>query len=157
MPRALPEFPVEGGCQCGAVRYRLNAAPLSVYACHCKDCQRFSGTTHTLSMVIRAEDGELTKGELHGFDKLADSGRTVRMMGCRDCGTKIWNVPLATPEYLIVKPGTLDDISWIEPIGAIWTDSRAPWVTLDPAAPNFPGQPPSRQPLIDAWAAAHKV
>lgn len=155
MPRALPEFPVEGGCQCGAVRYRLNAAPLAVYACHCKDCQRFSGTTHTLSMVIRAEDGELISGELHGFDKRADSGRTVRMMGCRDCGTKIWNVPLATPEYLIVKPGTLDDIAWIEPIGAIWTQSRAPWAVIDPSAPNFPGQPPSRQPLIDAWQAAH--
>ena len=50
----LPAFPVEGGCQCGAVRYRLKAAPLGVYACHCKDCQRFSGTTHTLSMVVKA-------------------------------------------------------------------------------------------------------
>ena len=155
MATALPSFPVEGGCQCGAVRYRLNAAPLAVYACHCKDCQRFSGTTHTLSMVIRATDGQITTGALHGFDKLADSGRTVRMLGCTACGTKIWNVPLATPEYLVLKPGTLDDISWIEPIGAIWTDSRAPWVEIDPAGPNFPGQPPSRQPLIDAWQAAH--
>ncbi len=151
----LPQFPVEGGCQCGAVRYRLKAAPLGIYACHCKDCQRFSGTTHTLSMVVRVADPELIAGELVGFDKAADSGRTVRMLGCRDCGTKIWNVPLATPEYLVVKPGTLDDISWIEPIGAIWTESRAPWVSLDPSGPNFPGQPPSRQPLIDAWLAAH--
>lgn len=157
MPRALPKFPVEGGCQCGAVRYRIKAAPLSVYSCYCKDCQRFSGTTHTLSMVIRAEDGEVIKGEMQGFDKLADSGRTIRMMGCPDCGTRIWNEPLATPEYLVVKPGTLDDLSWIEPIGAIWTESRPAWVALDPEALNFPGQPPSRQPLIDAWQAAHKV
>lgn len=155
MPRALPSFPVEGGCQCGAVRYRLKAAPLSVYACYCKDCQRFSGTTHTLSMVVRAGDAELTTGTLHGFDKRADSGRTVRMLGCANCGTKIWNEPLATPEYLVVKPGTLDDISWIKPIGAIWTDSKAPWVELVPGEPAFPGQPASRQPLIDAWQAAH--
>lgn len=156
MPGPLPNFPVEGGCQCGAVRYRLSAAPLAVYACHCKDCQRFSGSSHSLSMVVRADDATLRTGHMHAFDKVADSGRTVRMMGCAGCGTKIWNVPLATPEYLIVKPGTLDDISWVEPIGAIWTDSRAPWVTLDPSAPNFPGQPPSRQPLIDAWTAAHQ-
>lgn len=155
MASGLPDFPVEGGCQCGAVRYRLTAAPLSVYACHCKDCQRFSGTTHSLSMVVRAGDVELTKGELWGFDKLADSGRTVRMMGCQTCGTKIWNVPLAAPEFLIVKPGTLDDIGWIKPIGSIWAASRPAWVELNPDEPNFDGQPPSRQPLIDAWQAAH--
>ena len=67
----LPQFPVEGGCQCGAVRYQLKAAPLGVYACHCKDCQRFSGTTHTLSMVVRVEDAELTRGTLTGFEKAA--------------------------------------------------------------------------------------
>ena len=102
----LPVFPVEGGCQCGAVRYRLRAAPLGVYACHCKDCQRFSGTTHTLSMVVKADDVELIAGELTGFDKAADSGRTVRMLGCLRCGTKVWNEPLASPHLIIMKPGT---------------------------------------------------
>ena len=85
----LPAFPVEGGCQCGAVRYRITAAPLGLYSCHCKDCQRSSGTTHSMSMVMRAEDAELVSGELAGFDKAADSGRTVRMLGCVTCGTKI--------------------------------------------------------------------
>jgi len=149
----LPVFPVEGGCQCGVVRYRLKAAPLGVYACHCKDCQRFSGTTHTLSMVVRAEDAELTAGELAGFDKAADSGRTVRMLGCAQCGTKIWNEPLAARHMLILKPGTLDDMSWARPVGNIWTDRAQPWVHIDPAVPNFPGQPADRQPLFDAFAA----
>ena len=106
----LPQFPVEGGCQCGALRYRLKGAPLGVYACHCKDCQRFSGTTHTLSMVVRVEDAELIKGTLTGFDKAADSGRTVRMLGCIECGTKIWIVFLSSPHLLILKPGTYVDI-----------------------------------------------
>ena len=104
----LPEFPVEGGCQCGAVRYLLKARPLVVYACHCKDCQRFSGTTHTLSMFVKADDIELITGELRGYDKAADSGRTVRMLGCIECGTKIWNEPLSFPGILVVRPGTLD-------------------------------------------------
>lgn len=149
----LPAFPVEGGCQCGAVRYRLKAAPLGLYACHCKDCQRFSGTTHTMSMVVRVADAELIAGELVGFDKAADSGRTVRMLGCADCGTKVWNEPLASPDILVLKPGTLDDMSWARPVGNIWTDRAQPWVTIDPAMPNFPGQPASRQPLYDAFAA----
>jgi hypothetical protein len=66
----LPQFPVEGGCQCGAVRYRLKARPLVVYVCHCKNCQRFSGTTHMLSMFVKADDVEL----------LASSG--IRFVGC---------------------------------------------------------------------------
>ena len=150
----MPRFPVEGGCQCGAVRYRLKARPLGAYACHCKDCQRFSGTTHTLSMVVNAGDIELIKGALRGFDKAADSGRTVRMLGCIDCGTKVWNEPLSSPGLLILKPGTLDDASWAEPVGNIWTDRALPWVEINCSHPHFPGQPPNRQPLFDAYAAA---
>ena len=149
----LPNFPVEGGCQCGAVRYRIKAPPLGIYACHCKDCQRFSGTTHTLSMVMQVDDVELTKGGLHGFDKVADSGRVVRMLGCARCGTKIWNEPLASPTLLIVKPGTLDDASWARPVGNIWTDNALPWVSIAADVPNFVGQPPDRQPLFDAYRA----
>jgi hypothetical protein len=149
----LPAFPVEGGCQCRAVRYRLKAAPLGIYSCHCKDCQRSSGTTHTMSMVMRVEDAELIAGELVGFEKAADSGRTVRMLGCIQCGTKIWNEPLSAPHLLIVKPGTLDDMSWARPVGNIWTDRAQPWVTIEKGVPNFPGQPPDRQPLFDAFAA----
>lgn len=149
----LPEFPVEGGCQCGAVRYRLKAAPLGVYACHCKDCQRVSGTTHTLSMVVNASDAELIAGELFAYDKAADSGRTVRMLGCAQCGIKIWNAPLSAPHLLVMKPGTLDDMSWARPVGAIWTDSAVPWAAIDWSEPHFPGQPADRQPLFDAFAA----
>lgn len=150
----LPQFPVGGGCQCGAVRYELRAAPLGLYACHCKDCQRFSGTTHTLSMLVRSGDAVLIKGELVGFDKAADSGRVVRMLGCAQCGTKIWNEPLASPGLLIMKPGTLDDMSWARPVGNIWTASKAPWVEIEAAVPNYEGQPPNRDALMAAYAAA---
>lgn len=149
----LPAFPVEGGCQCGAVRYRLKAAPLGVYACHCKDCQRVSGTTHTMSMVVKAGDVELIRGTLVSFDKAADSGRTVRMLGCAACGIKIWNEPQSAPHLVIVKPGTLDDMSWARPVGNIWTDRALPWAEIDWSHPHFPGQPPDRQPLFDAYAA----
>jgi hypothetical protein len=150
----LPVFPVEGGCQCGAVRYRISGTPLAVYNCHCRDCQRSSGATHSMSMPIKRELVEHLSGELTAFDKAADSGRTVRMLGCARCGTKVWNEPLAFPAMLVVKPGTLDDPSWAVPIGNIWTDSRLPWAEIDAMLVNFPRQPPDRQPLYDAWSAA---
>jgi hypothetical protein len=150
----LPAFPVEGGCQCRAVRYQLIAPPLGVYNCHCRDCQRASGATHTISMFMRRGDVVLLRGALVAYDKAADSGRTVRSCGCAQCGTKVWNEPLSFPEFLVVKPGTLDDMSWAEPVGNIWTASKAPWVVIDETLVNFAGQPPSRQPLFDAWARA---
>ena len=149
----LPTFPVEGGCQCGAVRYRLNGAPVGVYACHCKDCQRFSGTTHSISMMVKATDVEMIKGELVSFDKAADSGRVVRMHGCIDCGTKVWNEPLSSPGTLNIKPGTLDDMSWAKPVGHIWTDSAVAWDIIDESGPVFGSQPADRKPLFDAYAA----
>ena len=66
---ALPEFPVEGGCQCGAVRYRLKASPLTVYSCHCKDCQRFSGAAWSVSMIMRDEDFEVLSGQTVRYDR----------------------------------------------------------------------------------------
>ena len=150
----LPAFPIEGGCLCGAVRYRLNAPPLAVYNCHCRDCQRLSGATNDMSMPIRRETFEHLEGDVVYFDKRADSGRTVRMFRCITCATRLWNEPLASPALLVVKPGTLDNMSWAKPIGNIWTQSRAPWVVIDETLVNFPGQPPDRQPLYDAWTAA---
>jgi hypothetical protein len=76
------------------------------------------------------------------------------MFRCARCGGKLWNRPLAFADLLVLKPGTLDDPSWAVPVGHIWTDHRLPWVTLDPALASFPRQPPSRQPLYDAWTAA---
>jgi hypothetical protein len=148
----LPVFPVEGGCQCRAVRYRVLAPPLGVYNCHCRDCQRSSGATHSMSMPILRENVQLLHGRLVAYDKAADSGRTVRMLGCAECGTKVWNEPLSSPAMLVLKPGTLDDMSWAAPAGNIWTASRAPWVAIDETLVNFPGQPADRQPLFDAWA-----
>jgi hypothetical protein len=150
----LPRFPVEGGCQCGAVRYRLTAPPLAVYNCHCRDCQRTSGATHEMSMPVRRETLEHLSGELFAYDKTAESGRIVRQLRCARCGTKVWNEPLASPGLLVVKAGTLDDMSWAVPVGNIWTASRAPWVVIDETLVNFPGQPPDRQPLYDAWSRA---
>ena len=149
----LPEFPVEGGCQCGAVRYRPSGAPLAVYNCHCKDCQRFSGSAWSMSMPVRATDFEPVGDAVATYERMSDSGRKIVMHFCAHCHTWLWNEPLSAPGLLVVRAGTLDDMNWAVPIGNIWTESRASWVAIDPSLVNFPGQPPDRQPLYDAWTA----
>jgi hypothetical protein len=148
----LPDFPQAGGCVCGAVRYELTAPPLGAYRCHCKDCQRFSSGGYGLSMPVERANFRQTEGETVCYDKPADSGRTVRMHACPKCGTKLWNEPAYSATMLILKPGTLDDASWVRPTGNIWTASAVDWA-IDPAELSFPQQPPSREPLFAAWAA----
>jgi hypothetical protein len=147
---ALPEFPVEGGCQCGAVRYRLKASPLTVYSCHCKDCQRFSGAAWSISMIVRNEDFEILSGQTVRYDRKAESGNVTAANFCAHCYGWLWNVP-ATPGITVVRAGTLDNMDWAEPIGNIWTDSKAAWVKIDPKLANFPKQAVDRTPLFDAW------
>lgn len=153
---ALPEFPVEGGCLCRRVRYRLKAAPQTVYRCHCKDCQRTSGAGYSMSAVVAEGDVELLGGELVPYEKTADSGRHPHMMRCSHCGTLLWNVPEGGGT-LILKPGTLDNMDWAEPVGNIWTASKAAWVEIEPDAVNYPGQAtPNRDRLVAAWDERHR-
>ncbi len=149
----LPEFPVEGGCQCGARALQPQGCAARHLCATARIASGSPGRRIRYSMVAKAADVELIAGELAPFDKAADSGRTVRMLGCMKCGTKVWNEPLASPQFLIMKPGTLDDMSWAKPVGNIWTDRAQPWTHIDPDVPNFPGQPADRQPLFDAFAA----
>ena len=153
----LPAFPVEGGCLCGAVRYRVGAPPLGVYNCHCKDCQRQSGAAYSASMVVRRADFTLIAGAPLSYDKRADSGRIVRQYACPVCHTRLYNEPLGSLEIVVVKPGTLDDSTWAVPVGNIWTESRAPWVEIAADAPSFPGQAPSREPLFAAWRERMRI
>ena len=146
----LPEFPVEGGCVCGAVRYRLNASPLSVYNCHCKDCQRFSGAAWSMSMIVRDADFDLLSGTLAHYPRKADSGNVIAMNFCAHCHGWIWNDP-PSPGIKVVRAGTLDDLDWAPPVGNIWTDSKAKWVDIDPTQVNFARGATDRTPLFEAW------
>lgn len=149
----LPEFPVEGGCHCGGVRYRLSGGPLGVYRCHCKDCQRLSGAAWSMSMVVHRAELEVTSGATVTYEKTADSGRRLLMHACPVCGTKLFNEPLSSTDIYVLKPGTLDDAGWARPVGNIWTGSRLPWVEIEPEHPSYPGQPQTREALFAAWGS----
>jgi hypothetical protein len=150
----LPLFPLEGGCVCGAIRYRLNAAPLSLYACHCKRCQCYSGGAYSMSMPVLKKDFDILQGAPKEYAEQAESGRTVRVFFCETCGTRVWHAPSHSPDQINIKPGTLDDTSWIAPVAHLWTGRMQPGTRLDEDAVCIEGQPASRDPLYEAWANA---
>ena len=152
---ALPRFPVEGGCQCGAVRYRLKASPLTVYNCHCKDCQRFSGAAWSMSMFVGDEDFEVLSGQTVRYERKADSGNVIAMHFCAHCHGLLWSTNPVLPGIKVARAGTLDNMDWAEPIGNIWTDSKAAWVKIDSALLNFQKGAVDRTPLFDAWTRHH--
>jgi len=142
--------PYHGGCLCDLIRYRLTDEPLTLYVCHCTDCQRRTGSAFALSMVVLKSALELLQGDPRAY---AVTSRGVQRLGkfCAECSTRLWGEPLKFPQVVVVQPGTLDDTTWLHPIGHIWTRSAQPWVSIPKDTVNFEGQPDDPMVLINAW------
>ncbi|KPK04973.1 MAG: hypothetical protein AMJ64_12510 [Betaproteobacteria bacterium SG8_39] len=122
---------LEGGCQCGHVRYRISGAPDGLVVCHCSACQRQTGSAFAMSLIVRKQDFALQQGTLKSFTRVADSGNRLEGHFCPDCGVRIFHSTAAVPDKIRVRPGTLDDRSWLKPDKQIWTRSRQPWLAAE--------------------------
>jgi hypothetical protein len=131
----------QGGCQCGALRYRIEAEPVALVACHCTECQRQSGSAFGMSLVVPQQAFRMLSGEPRIFTRKAASGREVACAFCGECGNRIYHEPKYRQETLNVKPGTLDDTSWLSPALHVWTRSKQPWVPLPEGVRCLEGQP----------------
>ncbi len=125
---------MEGGCQCGSVRYRLEGRPLSLSVCHCKGCQRQSGSAFGMSLAVPKESFRLLSGELKTFTTVCDSGRTKECAFCPSCGTRIYHQGEAD---MSIKAGTLDDTSGLDPDAHYWTKRKQPWFPIPDGARSF--------------------
>jgi hypothetical protein len=143
--------PYAGGCLCGAIRYRLDAEPLSLYACHCRDCQRLTGSAFALSMPVARDALATLSGEPRAYDVAMPGGRRKHGRFCGACSTRLWGEPARFPKIRILRPGTLDDTSWLRPVGSIWTRSAQPWVAALAGAFDHAEQPEDPLALIRAW------
>ncbi len=99
-----------GGCQCGSVRYILITEPIRLASCHCKECQRQSGSAFGMSMPVTKDSLSMT-GSTKQFTHTADSGGEVTGVFCPECGIRIYHALKWAPDVLSLKPGTLDDTS----------------------------------------------
>ena len=136
-----------GSCLCGAIRYELNIPITELRACHCKDCQKASGTGGTVNAMILSSALRITQGTPKRFTKKADSGRTLHRFFCGDCGSPLFSRREVLPEITSLRIGTLDNAPPMKITTNIWTESARPWAHIDPQSKQFPGQPdPPKEP-----------
>ena len=129
----------EGGCTCGHVRYRLTSAPLYVHCCHCRWCQRETGTAFALNALIESDRVELLAGEVVPVDTPSNSGKGQRIWRCPRCQVAVWSNYAGAGEAIrFVRVGTLDHPDCCPPDIHIYTSSKQSWVLLPPGTPAVP-------------------
>jgi len=126
----------EGGCACGAVRYRLASAPMVVHCCHCLNCQRQTGSAFVVNLLIEADRVEVLAGTPEAVDAPRDDGSVQRVHRCPDCQVAVFS-EYSRPDVLFVRAGTLDDPRAITPDVHIYTRSKVAWVKLPEDTPAF--------------------
>lgn len=132
-------FPMEGGCACRAVRYRMESAPMFVHCCHCRWCQRETGSAFALNAMIEADRVALLRGAPEIVDTPSESGRGQRIARCPHCRVALWShYGGAGAAVSFVRAGTLDDPDSVPPDIHIFTESKQPWVTLPHGIPAMP-------------------
>ena len=129
-------FPLEGRCDCGAIRYRMMTRPLFVHCCHCRWCQRETGASFGLKALIEAERVQLLSGEPEIVNTPSNSGEGQKISRCPKCRIAVWsNYAGAGDAVRFVWVGTLDDPDRLPPDIHIFTASKQPWVVLPPGMP----------------------
>jgi len=128
----------EGGCTCRHVRYRMSGKPLFVNCCHCRWCQRETGSAFVLNAMIEAERVQLLEGEVQMIDTPSNSGKGQRVARCPKCFVALWSHYAGAGQALsFVRVGTLDDPESQTPDAHIFTSSKQPWVQLPAGVPAF--------------------
>jgi hypothetical protein len=130
------EFPLEGHCTCGAVRYRMKGRPLFVHCCHCRWCQRESGASFALNAMIEADRVELLSGTPEIVNTPSNSGKGQRISRCPACKVALWSNYAGSGDAVrFVRVGTLDQPDQLPPDIHIFTASKQPWVILPAGVP----------------------
>ena len=134
--------PFSGGCYCGAVRYECSSEPVHSVHCFCEHCQKFTGTQMSTNIAVPKSSVRVTKGQPAEFTTTGDSGKKVKRSFCAKCGSPLFSEPELLEGTLIIKVGSLDDSSWVQPAASIYVESAASWSTLPEGIPRFPKLPP---------------
>jgi hypothetical protein len=132
-------FPLDGGCDCRQVRYRVRMRPLFVHCCHCRWCQRESGASFALNAMIETDRVERLAGEAELVDTPSNSGKGQLIARCPRCRVALWShYAGAGRRVAFVRVGTLDQPDHLPPDIHIFTASKQPWVLIPPGVPAVP-------------------
>lgn len=131
--------PYDGGCTCRFVRYRVLSKPLFVHCCHCRWCQRETGTAFALNALIESDRVHLLHGEVEIIDTPSNTGKGQKISRCPKCHIAVWsNYAAAGDAIRFIRVGTLDEADRLPPDIHIYTASKQPWVTIPPDMPSVP-------------------
>ena len=133
------KLPLEGGCLCGQVRYRINALPRDAGYCHCRMCQRAAGAPVVPWLSVASSALAWTEGE----PAVYRSSEKAERLFCPRCGTQLGFREVALPERLDVTLASLDDPEAVRPSHHIWTASRIGWFEVADDLPRHPGPDPN--------------
>ena len=129
-------IPRDGGCSCGAVRYRLTSEPLFTHCCHCLNCQRQTGSAFVINILIEADRFETVQGKPQPVEVPRDDGTSQEIFRCGRCQTALYSW-YGRPVVAFVRAGTLDEPGSVSPDVHIFTRSKLPWVALPEGVPAF--------------------
>lgn len=129
----------DGGCDCRAIRYRMHGRPLFVHCCHCRWCQRETGSAFVINALIESDRVELLAGEPDVVLTPSASGKGQKIARCPTCRIAVWSHYAGGGDrFRFVRVGTLDDPDSFPPEIHIFTSSKQPWVILPEGVPAVP-------------------
>ena len=132
---------ITGGCICGAIRYECSTEPVLSGNCHCRDCQKTSGSGFSASIFVPIDAVKIA-GEVKYYDVNGDSGHNVSRGFCPICGSNVFGKPAIVAGIIGIRVGTFDDPSLYQPKMNIFTKNAQKWAFLDPNLPQFSDMPP---------------
>jgi len=137
----MKEIILEGGCHCGAIRYRIEGPLPESGFCHCRDCQQTSGSPAQVWMDVRVANFKLTKGT----PSIYESSETGRRNFCSKCGSQLFFSSIDEPDFVFPHVGCLDDPNLVQPASHIWTDRQLDWFKLDDKLPRYARDMPEEE------------
>ncbi len=131
-----------GGCQCGHLRYEIDAEPVDLYACHCRECQKQSGSAFGISAIFPLAAVRIVAGEPKIWTRPTDSGNTTDCYFCPECGSRIMHVGTLDRAVTAIKGGSLDEPLDMSAAKHIWTKRTISGIPVPDGHENWPGEPP---------------
>ncbi len=131
-----------GGCLCGSVRYSSDAEPVMQAVCHCKTCQKISGSAYSLNVAVPLESVAIEGESRKAYeDRSGASGKPFTRNFCTKCGSHLFSHGEAYGPLAFIKAGTLDDAAWVAPDLHIWCAEKLPWTPIPDGASKADGNP----------------
>lgn len=144
-----PVFPQEGGCRCGAFRFRLTAAPIIATACHCTGCQRMTASAFSTTLTVAEQAFALIQGDpvLGGLKR-----PETQHHHCPECHG--WVFTTFGMPFVNARATLMDDTSWVAPFAESWVAEKLPWAQTG-ARHSFDGLPDlaAQKALMGPYAA----